>query len=298
MAAMRWTRSPALVALFVVVDLVVLVLAYFAVRGNDAPAAAGSTSTDAPTLATGASIEGPLSLAVSPSGALVRATRGSCDERAPVPAQVWVAHAFKAPLDRVRVPGLVEVLGVTMSDSRLAVVGADQACKTHGYVSTDKGRTWSRTGIPSAIWWLDVDTTATRLHGPVSGRVLNIDCRPIGISTIDRGRRALVSCADFNVVDQPKATDVPPITYGVDGPVAATLAKGKPLVLATSDRCLASLRRVTSQADTKQIACLGNEGAPLGLAVSGSRVFAQVGQRLAVSGDGGRSFHDYPGAGA
>ena len=71
------------------------------------------------------------------------------------------------------------------------------------------------------------------------------------------------------------------MTYGVDGPVAATLAKGKPIVLATSDRCLASLRRVTSQAGTRQIACLGNEGAPLGLAVSGSRVFAQVGQRLA-----------------
>ncbi|MEP6762579.1 MAG: hypothetical protein ABJA93_14595, partial [Sporichthyaceae bacterium] len=275
--------------------------AYFAVRHNDATPTDGSAATDTPTASTastGPSIVGPLSLAVAPSGALVRATRGSCDSRDPVTARLWVANAFKAPLDRVRVPGLVEVLGLTMSDGRLAVVGADQSCKTHGYVSTDKGKTWSRTGIPRAIWWLDVDTTATRLHGPVSGRVLNIDCRPVGISTIDRGKRALVSCADFNVVDQPTAADVPPITYGVDGPVAATLAKGKPLVLATSDRCLASLRRVTSQTGTKQIACLGNEGAPLGLAVTGTRVFAQVGQRLAVSTDGGRSFDDYPGTGA
>ena len=66
-------------------------------------------------------------------------------------------------------------------------------------------------------------------------------------------------------------------------------------MLATSERCLASLRRVITQAATKQVACLGNEGAPLGLAVAGKRVFAQVGQRLAYSDDGGRSFDDYPG---
>ena len=294
---MRWTRSPALVAAFVVVDVVVLVLAYLAVRHNDAPPAADIPATDSPTPAT-PSIVGPLSLAVAPSGALLRATRGSCDERAPVTAKLWVARAFKAPLDRVTVPGLVEVLGVTASDGRLTVVGADQSCKTHGYLSRDEGRTWSRTDVPRDVWWLDVDTTATRLHGPVSGGVVNIDCRPVGVSTIARGERALVSCADFNVVDQPRARDLPAVTYGVDGPVAATIAKGKPIVLATSDRCLASLRRVTSQAGTRQIACLGNKGAPLGLAVSGSRVFAQVGQRLAVSDDGGRSFDDYPGAGA
>ncbi len=295
---MRWTRSPALVALFVVVDVIVLVLAYFAVRHNDAPPTDVRAATDTPTASSGPSIVGPLSLAVAPSGALVRATRGSCDDRAPVTARVWVAKAFKAPLDRVRVPGLVEVLGVTISNGRLTVVGADEACKTHGYVSTDKGKSWSRTGIPPDMWWLDVDTTATRLHGPVSGGVLNIDCRPVGVTAIDRGRRALVSCADFNVVDQPRSSKIPPITYGVDGPVAASVSRGKPLVLATSDRCLASLRRVTSQAGTKQVACLGNEGAPLGLTVTGSRVFAQVGQRLAVSTDGGRSFDDYPRTGA
>jgi hypothetical protein len=110
------------------------------------------------------------------------------------------------------------------------------------------------------VWWLDLDTTATKLHGPVDGGVVNIDCRPIGVSTIVRGQRALVSCADFNVVDQPRAADLPAVTYGVEGPVAAALAKGKPLVLATSDRCLASLRRVTSQSATKQVACLGNAG--------------------------------------
>ncbi len=293
---MRWTRSPALVAAFVVVDVLVLGLAFLAVRHNDAPPAASTPVSDTPTTATGERIVGPLSLAVAPSGALLRATRGSCDARAPVPAKVWVARAFRAPLDRVTVPGLVEVLGVTASDDRLTVVGADRACKTHGYVSTNAGESWSRTGVPRNVWWLDLDTTATRLHGPVSGGVLNIDCRPVGVSTIARGQRALVSCADFNVVDQPKATDVPAITYGVDGPVAAAMAKGKPVVLATSDRCLASLRRITSQAGTRQIACLGNEGAPLGLAVSGNRVFAQVGQRLAVSVDAGRSFDDYPGA--
>jgi len=136
MAAMRWTRSPALVAVFVVLDVVVLVLAYRAMRHNEAPLAA-SSSADGPIARQGPTIVGPLSLAVAPSGALLRATRGSCDERAPVPAKVWVAGAYRAPLERVTVPGLVEVLGATASDDKLTVVGADGSCKTHGYVSTD-----------------------------------------------------------------------------------------------------------------------------------------------------------------
>ena len=295
MAAMRWTRSPALVAFFVVLDVVVIVLSYLAVRHNQAPPVA-SGATDGPITREGPTIVGPLSLAVSPSGVLIRATRGSCDERAPVPAKVWVARADKAPLERVTVPGLVEVLGVAVSDDKLKVVGADSSCKTHGYVSTDGGKQWSRKASLRSIWWLDRDTTATKLHGPVEGGVVNIDCRPVGVSTVARGQRALVSCADFNVVEQPRAADLPSITYGVDAPVAASLVKGKPLVLATSDRCLASLRQITSQSGSKQVACLGNEGAPLGLAVAGKQVFAQVGQRLAYSDDGGRSFDDYPGA--
>jgi hypothetical protein len=294
MAAMRWTRSPAIVAVFIVLDVVVIVLAYLAMRHNEAPLAS-SGSTDVPIAREGPTIVGPLSLAVAPSGVLLRATRGSCDERAPVPAKVWVAGTYKAPLERVTVPGLVEVLGVRALDDKLIVVGADGSCKTHGYVSTDGGKQWSRAGVPPNVWWLDLDTTATKLHGPVDGGVVNIDCRPVAVSTIAHGQRALVSCADFNVVDQPRAADLPAVTYGVTAPVAASLAKGKPLVLATSDRCLASLRQVTSQATNKQVACLGNAGAPLGLAVSGKRVFAQVGQRLAYSDDGGRSFDDYPG---
>lgn len=295
MTAMRWTRSPALVAVFAVVDVIVLVLAYLAMRHDDSLPAASGTIDDGSVTRVGPTIVGPLSLATAPSGALLRATRGSCDERAPTQARVWAAPAFKVPLARVTVPGLVEVLGVTASDDKLTVVGADGTCKVHGYVSTDNGKTWSRTGLPPNVWWLDLDTTATKVHGPVDGGVVNIDCRPVSVSTVARGQHALVSCADFNVVDQPRASDVPSITYGVDGPVAATMSNGKPLVLATSDRCLASLRRVTSQAGTRQLACLGNDGAPLGLAVSGKRVFTQVGQRLQYSADGGRSFDDYPG---
>ena len=49
------------------------------------PPAADIPATDSPTPAA-PSIVGPLSLAVAPSGALLRATRGSCDERAPVTA--------------------------------------------------------------------------------------------------------------------------------------------------------------------------------------------------------------------
>ena len=240
---------------------------------------------------------GPLSLAVAPSGVLLRATRGSCDERAPVPAKVWVAGAVQgAAASGSPCPDWSRSSASTVSDDKLTVVGADGSCKTHGYVSTDGGKQWSRTGVPRNVWWLDLDTTATKVHGPVDGGVVNIDCRPVGVSTIARGQRALVSCADFNVVDQPRAADLPSITYGVEGPVAAALAKGKPLVLAT----LRPMPRVAAPghvAGRHQAGGVpGQRRAPRwGWPSSGGRVFAQVGQRLSYSDDGGRSFDDYPG---
>jgi hypothetical protein len=183
-----------------------------------------------------------------------------------------------------------------MTDSRIEVVGADKACKVHGYTSTDGGRGWRTTSTPKDVWYLDTDTTAYDLRGPVPGGVITIDCRPVAVTTVSRGAGALVSCDGFNVVDQPRARSSTPMTYGVDAPAAAAAQPRRtPLILAQSDTCLASLRRVTSQGATRQVACLGKRGAPLGLAVAGSRrIYAQVGLTLRYSGDGGRTFADYP----
>ena len=79
---MRWTRSPALVAVVAVLDVVVIVLAYLAIRHNEAPPTASNSADDGPLTREGPTIVGPLSLAVEPSGVLLRAARGSWDQRA------------------------------------------------------------------------------------------------------------------------------------------------------------------------------------------------------------------------
>ncbi|MDX6360664.1 MAG: hypothetical protein QOH37_3718, partial [Nocardioidaceae bacterium] len=214
---MRWTRSPVFVAVVAVVDAVVLVLAYLAVHHQRAPVAdsppvATSTADAAPSTLP---IVGPLSLATSPSGGLMRATRGTCDRREPVRARVWVAPTYLAPLRAVTVPGLQEALGTAMTDGLLTVVGADAACKVHGYTSGDGGRTWRTAAAPTTLWRLDTDSSASLVHGPVPGGVLNIDCVPIAVSTVAGGDRALITCSGFNVIDQPRRRTVTPITYGV-----------------------------------------------------------------------------------
>jgi hypothetical protein len=97
MTAMRWTRSPAFVVAFVVVDVVVILLAYLAIHRESSVGADTSATPASPTTSTAPSspIVGPLSLTAAPGGALMRATRGTCDRRDPVRARVWVASTYR-----------------------------------------------------------------------------------------------------------------------------------------------------------------------------------------------------------
>jgi hypothetical protein len=299
MGRMRWTRSPAVIGIFVLLDLVVLVFAWVLMhRDIGTPSGGSTTSTGSPDAAQAADppIEGPLFLASSPTGGLARVTRGSCDSREPATSRVWVARSFEASLKKVTVPGLQESLGVTMTGSRVTIVGAGPTCKLSGFVSTDAGRSWRRTAIPKDIWYLDTDTSLEAVHGPIAGGVANLDCAPVSVTTLPGGVRALVACTDFNVVEVSAKRDTSPITYVVTEPAGvAQPTSGNPLVLAALPTCGAAVVRITSQQDATSLACLGNAGAPLGLAISGNRIFAQVGFRLVVSNNLGVNFATYPG---
>jgi hypothetical protein len=296
---MRWTRSPAFIVAFVLLDLVVVVFAWVQMHGETGTDLTGSSSASpsaTPSDSATPPIEGPLFLASSPAGGLVRVTRGSCDSREAVTSRVWVAARFRAPLRKVKVPGLQESLGVTMSSNRLTIVGTGTDCKRSGFVSPDGGRTWKQTAVPGNIWYLDTDTTLAAVHGPISGGVANLDCTPTSVTTLGSGGRALVSCSDFNVIEVSSRKATSPITYIVTAPAAAAQPDvGDPLVLAQLTTCSAALVRITSQQDANSVACLGNDKAPLGLATSGGRIFAQVGYRLVVSNNRGRNFTTYPG---
>lgn len=297
MSDMRWTRSPAFVVLFVLVDLAVVAFAWVLMHRDADPAtSAGPAATSSPeATATADQVEGPLFLAASSRGGLVRVTRGSCDSREPTQARVWVAARFRSALSRVTVPDLQEALGVTMDDDRVEIVGADAECKVSGFVSTDDGHSWRKRDVPRDIWYLDTDTTLAAVHGPVSGGVSNIDCTPVSVTTVASGDRAFVACSDVNVLEVSSRKDVNPIVYIVTSPTGVAKPQpGRPLVLAALSSCGADLARITSQQDAKSVACLGNEGAPLGLAVSGDRIFAQVGFTLMLSANGGKSFSTYP----
>lgn len=300
MSHMRWTRSPAFIAVVVLVDVVVVALAYLMMRGE--PDAEPTRSPPPTASADGSSldkppIEGPLYLASSPSGGLLRVTRGSCDSRFPVASRVWVASSFKAPLRQVKVPGLQESLGISMrTNNRLAIVGTGDSCKVSGFVSSDGGGSWRRTAVPKDIWYVDTDTTLAAIHGPVSGGVANLECTPASVTTLGAGDRAFVSCSDVNVVEVSSKKDVSPIVYVVTSPGGvAQPSRGKPLVLAATTTCGAAVVRITSQQDARRVACLGNDGAPLGLAGSGDRIFAQIGYELMVSTNNASSFTRYPG---
>ncbi|RLV47645.1 hypothetical protein D9V37_15905 [Nocardioides mangrovicus] len=293
---MRWLRSWGVVVAFVVADLLVLALAWH--QTHRTPVSDGSviaTSTPSSDETADSSITGPLFLAAGADGRVLRVTRGSCDSRDARRARVWVASGTDRPLVARTVAGLQEALGVLAGGSALRIVGADADCKLHAWTSVDAGATWKRGAVPSRIWYLDTDTTKSAVHGPVTGGVQNLDCVPVSVTTLPGATHALVSCSGSNLLDVPDDADAATVSYTVTGAVAAAQpASGLPLVLAESDTCTAQLARIASQAAATQIACLSTTAAPLGLAIAGDRVLAQVGQRLLLSTDLGKSFTTYP----
>lgn len=301
----RW--APVAVALLVVLDLLVLSVGVRAYRGHLPPGqvaapsfpVSGSTAPTAPTEEPEpvGSLEGPLLLAASPTGVLLRATRGACETRFDTVAQVAVGSLESGDLQDVTVPGVREVVGLMVyADGRLRVSGLSEgACEALTYDSTDRGASWEQVPPPAGLWRLDGDVTATGVVGPKGGSV-ELDCAAHQIVNLP-GIRALASCESdaFYAL----GTGGPPQTVGAEGFTGLSAAPGprdsRYFVLGATSSCSAQVGSVdTVGGSVDSLACLdpdtGRTRAPLAIVTSGEELVVQVGDDLLVSSDQGESF--------
>jgi len=292
----RWLT--ALVAVLVVADLVVLVVAFRAYQGSPPggraePSYSLSQATGSATSTAGedgaAGVVGPVMMTLAESGVLLRATRGACEERFDNPARVTAGPLGQGFQD-VELPGLMEVLGVGAVPGRLLVTGLDRDCGEVSFESTDEGGTWKAIDQPG-IWRLTPDTTSSDVVAP-RGAEVSLACPPTQVVTSARGR-ALAGCGSNGFfLLQP---GVEPVSVAVDGFDAASMVSAgggaRYYVVGATGDCGAQVGTldVTSQ-EVTTLECLGGERAPLGIAADGDQVVVQVGNDVMVSTDGGQSF--------
>jgi hypothetical protein len=198
-----------LLAVFVVVDVILVVGAVRHVNGtpstSDAPRATTSASpTPSPTAASsaGASQQLPyefsageaVAMSAANDGTIVYGTRGRCTDPA---ATVQVSTDGGADFAAVQT-GLSTTLAVRAKDaSSIAVVGTTSDCDVRQVVSSDGGKSWTRADDVD-LWYPRLDdpltvVTPDRSSKPADG------CVVTSISQVtDRSGR--VSCADGSII--------------------------------------------------------------------------------------------------
>lgn len=235
-----------------------------------------------------AAVVGPVFLAASPTGALVRVVRGSCDSRNATRAEVSVAASPDSPLSTAAVPQLQEALGVgRTTDNDIAVVGATADCKVHSWVSADAGRTWTMKGPKQAgIWYLSTDTSAEEVFNP-QGKNLQTSCAPRSVSG-QGNKDAVVICKDMvGLVSAGVSGSAVPLV-GVGG--AVQKADLTVLALAPSNKCAAVVYPILGANQPKTRAKCVGDGTPLAMTMSKRALFAQVGDKIWFSNNDGKTF--------
>lgn len=206
---MSTTLQRVLLAVFVVVDVVLVIGAVRHVNGTPAsadrpdvsvatPAASGTAPTPDAPATTEASAQlpydfagaGAVSMSAANDGAIVYGTRGNCgDPDTTVQVSTDDGASF-APSQT----GLTTTLAVKAeSADSITVVGTSSDCDVRQLTSTDGGRSWSRDGSVD-LWYPAPDNTSTvvspaRSSRPGDGCVVT----SLGQVTAESAR---VSCAD------------------------------------------------------------------------------------------------------
>ena len=230
-------------------------------------------------------IAGPLFLAGSDEGHVLRVTRGSCADD--VTATAWVA----APDDQaaeVSLPGgLVQALatGYDRARDQWWIVGADAACEPTAWTGELAGGSWTAAEIPDEAWFPDPadDTRLTTRRGPLS---LGSDCH--ALSATVAGPSVYVVCADGQLLGGLREDrQLSSLALDVTAVGVALGQDGRIAVATSDDACLAGvlqLRGDDSQ-DTDEH-CFGNTKVALGAAWSGDVLSVQVGFALMTEDDG------------
>ncbi len=267
----------------VVLDVVIVVAAVWLSRPTTVEVSARAVEQSANGAAPAESaspIQAPLLLTGGPGDRLARATRGSCDADDPERARVWTGPADD--LRVVRVPGLVEALGLAWTGGEVRITGADADCELRGWTSGDGGATWQEGRADRTVWRLDLDRTASVVHGPRRGAPEQIGCVPTQVQ--GTARSAVAVCRD-SVVLLGGAPQDPQQVFSTQAVGAATTDGDAVLALATLDGC-ATLVRARTDGTSQRLGCVARDAAALGLVRSGGRLYAQAGRELHVSDDG------------
>lgn len=301
---MRERLGTAAIVVFIIVDVVLVTLAFR--HSNPAvppepqrgsPSATGTPSTTGESPSTdpapaGAGSNQPLFLAAAENGALLRATRGSCqrDLQPVVEASTDDGRSF----DRVRVAAdLSEVLRVQAdSADALSLVGADGSCEVGTYTGAVDDRTWDLDSGTAGQWHLLPDPDQAGVHA--MSVVVETPCAPVGLSVV-RGGGPRVLCDTGSIIgtaDQGQSW----VALGrLDGAAAISYASpGDGYALAAQRRCPAAVLQTSDGGTTwERLTCLPGDQ-PRALAAEGSFLAAQVGDAVHVSHDGGQSWTSHP----
>lgn len=235
-------------------------------------------------------------LAVSPDGAVIRATRGSC------PADGSAGLEISADLGRTWTPvasSAAQVLRVdAMGGGDLRIVATDRSCRPVARHSTDGGETWQPGGL-SGIWYLSPDSDADQVLGPAL--VSTVGCVPHALAATD-DEHAAVSCADGTVRVTDDGGDDWREVAGLSGVTSLVFTgDGDGYALAAADGCATAVLRTSGQPDGwSTVACLDEAVAPAAIgtrpqaaiAAAGTVVAVQIGAVFLLSTDAGATWTD------
>lgn len=302
-AAMRQRLGTLAIVAFVVIDVVLVVLAFRHVRpangSGAAPASPSASPTGAPSTSASAgspseapsksasASHGPLLLSLAADGTVLRATEGDCAGK---PARITVSTNGGRTFTRVQVAAdLDQVLSVEARSKRdLRLVGSTDVCTTRLYDGAAGRQAW-KAGDDSGTWHqLIGDSSAVRSP---SG-VVDTPCRPVDVSATATVR---LLCANKSII----GTD----DDGQSWVTLGSLPGAKAISFVTPTRGYAVASRPECQVDVlttddggatwDEASCLGI-GSPRAIAAHGDVALVQAGDSLLRSEDSGVSWETLP----
>ena len=294
-----WLTAGA-VAVLVVADLVLvwLALQHVGDDGDRSPTdgarpASGPESAAPPAGTTRPPTTGPVLLDAAADGTVVRAARGRCTAAGggvqPL-SGVEVSTDGGRSFERADVGDeLTDVLRVSATSARdISVVGVGSTCAKAVYRSDDGGQSWAASPGASDVWHLSL-TDVDSVHAP-TGRVAT-GCEVRALSTVGKAV-ARVLCND----DALRGTADGGVTWVLLGElggavdVAYTTTADAWALATTADCAAATWRTEDGGVDWRQTGCVAAGADPQALSAAGDLQAVQVGGRMLVSTDQGRTF--------
>jgi hypothetical protein len=225
----------------------------------------------------GKGIVGPLLLAGAADGSVLRATVGDCSGGGQ--ARVWIGIGTAGPITPVEVPGLVEALSVSPTESGWSVIGTDSGCQVKEWLSPDfTGGSW-QTAAPTGPRWYRSPTSNYQFVTPKGEKDLDPDCEAVQVIEDDDGAVILCSSGVISRATLDRKLRFSPLGMQVGSTAIDVDAEGNYIALGRLSGCDAQLS--TPGADGGRATyCFGDGKAPLGVTFADRQLVAQVGFTL------------------